>query len=97
MLVGGLTPAFAMDFTAGVVMSKMKPEERYPFIAGVVEGLAYGRFVHDEKKTEGMGCVYDWFYKEPKTVDVIYAAFGKFPDHLPGAVIAALVKRKCGE
>lgn len=95
-LTGLPSAAGATDFTAGIVMSKMKPEERYPFIAGVIEGLAYSRFAKDNKKTEGMGCIYDWFYKDPKTIDVIYAAFGRYPDHLPGAIIGALASRKCG-
>jgi hypothetical protein len=90
-------PAAATDFTAGVVMEKMEAEQRYPYIAGVVEGLAYARFSRDGKKTEGMKCIYDWFYEKPETLKLIYASFGQFPGYTPGAIIGALVKKKCGD
>lgn len=93
---GAISPAHATDFTAGVVMTKMEATKRFSFVAGVVEGLAYSRYIRDDKKAEGMSCIYDWFYKEPKTIDVIYAAFDRYPDHFPGAVVAALANRKCG-
>jgi hypothetical protein len=37
--------ANATDFTARVVMEKMTAEQRYSHLAGVVEGLAYARYV----------------------------------------------------
>lgn len=91
-------PAWAKnDFTAKAVMEKMKVEERYPYIAGVVEGLAYARYVRDDKKTAGMECIYDWFYEKPGTLDMIYAALGRYGDFPPGAIIAGLAKQNCGE
>lgn len=90
-------PARAEDFTAGTVITTMKPEDRYPFISGIVEGLAYARFVADGKtEAPGMACIYRWFYEEDGTVDNIFAAFARFPDHLPGAVVGALITRRCG-
>lgn len=97
MLALGAVPASATDFTAGAVVSKMAPEKRYSYIAGVVEGIAYARFVRDEKKAAGMECIYDWFYKAPSAFDTIYAAFEKYPAHTPGAIVATLAKRQCGE
>ena len=47
-------PAGATDFTAKAVMEKMQAGDRYPYVAGVVEGLAYARYSRDGKKTEGM-------------------------------------------
>lgn len=91
------TGVAAEDLSAGVVADKMKPDERYTYVAGVVEGLAYARFVQDGQSEEpGMRCIYQWFYNEDGTVDQIFAAYRAFPDHLPGAVTAALIKRRCG-
>jgi hypothetical protein len=95
-LPGCATPANATDFTAGVVMEKMTADQRYSFLAGIIEGLAYARFASDGKETSGMKCIYGWFYDDPKVTDLIYAAFKKFPDYTPGAVVAVLAKRKCG-
>ena len=82
--------------TAGVVMEKMPALERLAFVAGIVEGLAYARYAKDGKKTEGMGCVYRWFYDKKDRIDDIYQAFNRFKEHLPGAVVAAMVAKECG-
>ena len=87
--------ANATDFTAKVVMEQMTEEQRYSYLAGVVEGLAYARYAKDGKQADGMNCIYDWFYSNPKVTDLIYAAFGQYPDYTPGAVVSALAKRKC--
>lgn len=91
------TPAVATDFTAGVVMAKMDGKERYAFVAGVVEGLAMARYMRDGKKPEGMKCLYDWFYKDQATIDIVYAAFQRYPDYPPGTVVSVLAKKTCGE
>jgi hypothetical protein len=81
---------------AKAVMNKMGHEERGGYLAGIVEGLAYARYVVDGKQTNGMNCIYDWFYKDETSLPSIIDAFDKFPDHYPGAIMAALVKKKCG-
>ncbi len=78
-------------------MTEMEQSDRFPFVAGIVEGLAYARYVSDGQQTEGMGCIYDWFYETEGRIMQVYEAFEAFPDHLPGTVVAALVKRDCGE
>lgn len=90
-------PVAANDFTAEKVMKGMDAKERYVFLAGVVEGLAVARYMKDGKQKAGMECIYDWFYEDKKTVDVIYAAFEKYPSYPPGSVMDVLSKRKCGE
>ncbi|MEL7444255.1 MAG: hypothetical protein AAGK02_00385 [Pseudomonadota bacterium] len=93
-LAGGAT---ARDLSAGFVVQEMDPALRYPFISGIVEGIAYARFVAEGRsETPGMACIYQWFYEEEGTAATIYAAFERFPDYLPGAVIGALVERRCG-
>lgn len=92
----GAPSSYATDFTAGIVATKMKEEDRYPFMAVIVEGLAYARYVKDEKDTTGMKCVYDWFYENKKRPIEILATFKRFPDYLPGAVVAAMLEKDCG-
>lgn len=100
-LCGVTSPAVAdrnPDLSKHSMMGKMKPEEWYPFVAGIVEGIAFHRYTIGNKDTAGMNCVYDWFYKGhngQRTIDVIYAAFGEYPDYPPAAVVAALANRKC--
>lgn len=94
-LLGGQA-ARAEDMTAGSILVNFDSEERLAYLAGVVEGMAYARYVKDGNATAGMGCVYDWFYETPDTtLRDIYATFERFPDHLPGAVMAAMIAKAC--
>ncbi len=76
-------------------MEKMAPQDRVPYISGVVEGLAYARYLRDEKQTAGMKCIFDWYQKGKDTIDVIYTAFGKYPDYPPAAIIDVLSRKAC--
>lgn len=90
-------PAFALDFTAGIVEEKLTGAERYAFMSGVAEGLAYSRYLKDgSKQTDGMACVYRWFYTDG-TAKKIDEAFGKFPDYMPAPIMLAMSKEECGE
>ena len=94
-------PGTAM--TAGVIMEKMPEDSRYYFISGIIEGLAYARFLKDTNAAgsnaqSGMNCIYDWFYADaPNQMLSIEAAFSKYKDHFPSVVLTAMIKRKCGE
>jgi hypothetical protein len=89
--------AFAEDFNAEKVMKAMKPEERHAYMAGIIEGLAVARYHKDGKKKDGMGCIYDFFYKDKQSFTLILDAFEKYPTYPPGSIIDVLTKRKCGE
>lgn len=89
--------AVANDFTAEKIIKEMKNDEQVAYFAGVVEGLAVARYHKDGKRKEGMGCIYDWFYKDKQTVRLIVEAFERYPAYPPGSIIDVLAKRKCGE
>ena len=88
--------ARAQAMTAGVIMEKMPQADRYPFVAGIVEGLAFARYVKDGKQTGGMGCIYDWFYKKQDRIQDVYQAFNRFKEHMPVAIVATMVAKECG-
>ena len=85
------------QFDAEKVMNKMTSAERTTYLAGVVEGLAFARYLKDGKQKAGMECIYDWFYEDKTTIRAIHTAFDRFPTYPPGAIIDVMVKRKCGE
>ena len=102
LLIGvalGVHPAWAErpDLSNHAMLGKMEIDDHYPFIAGIVEGIAYHRYKAGGKDSTTMNCVYDWFYDDKTAVDQIYFSFGEFPDYPPASVIDALVSRKCGE
>jgi len=88
--------ANAEDLTAGVVMEKMDGGERYTYVAGIVEGLAHARYMMDNRDTAGRSCIYRWFFKADGTLDLIYEAFRRYPQLLPGQVVGTLANQECG-
>jgi len=86
-------------FTAGVVLEKMPQEERHAYVAGVIEGLAYSRYVKDNPDETGSSCIYDWYYKNTtdRWVKTILPTFVKHKDKPVGVIIYVLTKRECGE
>ena len=89
--------------TAGVIVDEMPVRERTSFVMGIVEAMAYARFVKDtkakgEKDHVGMDCIYGWFHKNGvQRMSQIDAAFRKYKDHLPSIVMTAMIRKACGE
>ena len=91
-------PVRASDFTAGSVLEKFTAKELNAYLAGVVHGLAYGRYKKEGKRTNGgMKCILDWYFDDKSAATQIVQAFRKYPDHVPYAVLGAMVEQKCGE
>ncbi|MCO5081769.1 MAG: hypothetical protein M9955_08945 [Rhizobiaceae bacterium] len=94
--------ATAQVMTAGVIVEKMEADELAGFISGVIEGLAYARFRKDtiaagSKDERGMNCIYNWYYASNDQPAGILATFRKYPDRMPGTIVALMVKQECGE
>ena len=102
-IVGFSDTSFAdTAMTAGTLVEKMPASERYTYVAGVIDGLAYARFQKDTatagvKSEDGMICIYDWFYKRDDTYETIDATFKAYGEHLPSTLVATLGKNACGE
>lgn len=86
----------AMELTSDDMMQRMDDRERYHFIAGVIAGLATARYVRDGHD-EGSTCIESWFYDTDGIRERIYAAFARFGDRSPAAILHAMATRACGE
>ena len=90
--------AQAKNLDAGFVLNKMDDKQRYGFVSGVVEGLAYARFLRDRPHEEGMICITDWYYGGGVEVwKKIERWLARHPDKPVGVLLYVLVKKKCGE
>lgn len=102
-VVAGATPSYALDLTAGNVMSDMPVAERTMFISGIVHGLAYARFRNDtlasgERDQTGMECILQWFGTDRLSrLMEIEATFEAYAGEYPPTVLAAMVKQECAE
>lgn len=82
---------------AGFVLNQMDEKNRSGFIAGIVEGLAYARFLRDKPNDEGMRCVTGWYYQDTaKRWKTIKAVFTKYQDKPPAVLVHLLIKKECG-
>lgn len=90
--------AFATDLNAGYVLNQMNADQRIGYISGVVEGLAYARFLKDHPSEEGMTCIYDW-YDDGGTEQwsMIQTWFERHSDKPAGVLLYVLIKQECGE
>ena len=84
--------------TAGDILTKTTADHRVGYISGVVEGLAFARYLRDKPDTSGMKCIYDWYLKGGDAVwTKILAWLQRHPDKRVGVLVHVLVKRECGD
>lgn len=88
--------AAAKRLTAGAILNEMGAEERFTYLAGVIEGLAHARHLADGEKPDGMRCLFDWYYKTADNRRKIEAAFARYPDHAAAPILLALTRPTCG-
>ena len=96
MMVASATDAAAL--TADDLLNKMSVDERVAYIAGVVGGLAYSRFLRDRPDQTGMSCVYDWYYtgREARHRQ-INQWFERHLDKPAEPLLYVLIEKECGE
>ncbi|MCP4181853.1 MAG: hypothetical protein GY761_00820 [Hyphomicrobiales bacterium] len=90
--------AQAQSLNAGAVMNEMNSDQRVGYVSGVIEGLAYSRFVRDKPNETGMQCIYDWYYKDnaKRWKNSLFPVFEKYKDKPVGVILYVLTKKACG-
>lgn len=83
------------DLTAGVVMNKMNNDQRFSYVAGIVDTLGHLNYLETKDPTY-IRCAKDWFYTNPENWKTIHDTFDRFPDNSPTAIMIALLKQRCG-
>jgi len=90
--------ARAQSLNADAVLNKMTSEQQTAYVAGVVEGLAYARFLSDKPDETGMQCIYSWFYGSGEGKwRTIESWFSRYPEQSAGVLLYVLIKQECGE
>ncbi len=99
MLIAETNVANASELNAGFVMNKMNMDQQVSYIAGVVEGLAYSRYLRDKPNQEGMNCVYKWYANNTGGAikrQKMETWLGRHPDKPVGVLLHVLIKKDCG-
>ena len=90
--------AHARDLNAGFVLNEMNADQRTGYLFGVVEGLAYARFLRDKPDQSGMNCIYDWYHgvgsdKRQAKARALMLRHANMP---VGPLLYVLMKKECG-
>ncbi len=105
VLAGGMSaltvlnaiPANAGSLNAGFVLNEMNNDQRQSYIAGVIEGIAYSRFLKERPNETGMNCIYNWYYDgTAKKIKLVRAWFSRHLDKPVGPLLYVLIKKECG-
>lgn len=87
----------AKALTAGDVMNKMTIDQRLGYMDGIIEGLAFARWLKDKPSKVGMKCIYDWYYSDAEKIHGrITTWFNRHTDKPAGALMYVLTKKECG-
>jgi len=88
----------ATELNADFVLNEMNMDQRVSYIHGVVEGLAYSRFLRDRPDETGMLCIYEWYnneFEEKWAKTKLW--FARHADKPVGVLLYILIKQECGE
>jgi len=101
LLCSGVFASFgnaAQAITADDVLNKMNADQRFGYISGVIEGLAFARWAKDQPDSTGMNCIYDWYYQGgEERSNQVDTWLRKNLDKPVGALLYVLIKKNCGE
>lgn len=87
--------ANADTLTASELKQRMNDKEQYFYIQGVVTGFVVTRSAKNDET--GATCIENWFFETPRVRDRIYAAFERFGDKAPSAILYAMATKECGK
>ncbi|CUH99080.1 hypothetical protein PHA8399_01196 [Leisingera aquaemixtae] len=80
-------------------MENMSAEEQNAYISGVVEGLAFARWLADERDETGMQCIWNWYLHSDQRArfNAQMDWFEKHPEQQVSTLMYALIREECGE
>ena len=89
----------ALAITSKEVMSKMSEDERFGYLTGLIDMLAYHAGMAGN--TARVKCIVDAYYRDPKPTSAawskLYKALDRFHDKQPATVVALLAEQACGK
>jgi len=92
LLVVHASLAFAI--TAKDVAEKMSKEERFSYLTGLVDMLAYQAVLAGNRAHAK--CVVDKFYDDKRVLQLVYDSLKRFPDKAPEGIVILIMKDECG-
>ncbi|MCB1385953.1 MAG: hypothetical protein KDJ29_13915 [Hyphomicrobiales bacterium] len=95
--LGGMGNAAAQNLNAGFVLDEMTPGQRISYIQGVMDGLAYSRFLQDRPDTTVYDCIVNWYQTEHESKHrFVMRWLAKHPEKPANVLLYTIVKKECG-
>ncbi len=96
---GCVPAAFADRVTARTIEKELSLTERYAYVTGVIEALAYARYLREKPSRRGMDCITGWYQKTPRIAfwSEFEALTKKHGDQPVSVLIYAMSIDHCGE
>ena len=98
MVFASAVPSGAL--TVAETRNNMSSDERFAYVGGVVEGLAFARWIADNRNTEGRDCILNWYFandNETARFNRQMDLFDEHPDQHLSTLMYALIREECGE
>ncbi len=90
-----LVPTTAFALKARDVMEAMTEQQRFGYVAGLIDMLAYYHALGQD--TAKRDCIYKLFYKTKDGPRLVYRALKKWPDKASEGVVVVLINQVCGK
>jgi len=101
ILAAALSLSFAREtaaLPAEDVLNTMSQDQRHGYISGIVDGLAFARWLADRPDATGMQCIYDWYYDGgTEKWALITQWLERHLERPVDALMYVLIERECGD
>lgn len=89
-----MSTSVAVAITARDVTEKMTEKQRFGYVTGLIDMLAYQHLLSGNR--DRSQCISDAFYgKKDETWYKLFELFGRFPDKAPEGLVVVLMNRAC--
>lgn len=98
MMLGNAHINEANALTSGDVLEKLSQDERYSYVSGAIEGIAYSRFLRERPNERGMKCMLNWYYDGGvESWKIVKQWFRQHEDKTAEVVLYAILSKECGK
>ena len=90
-------PHQASALTGEEVLTTLSQDQRFGYVTGIIDALAYAQFLEEKPSEKGMKCRLDWFYKDGvESWKIMKKWFENNPSQHAFVVINTILNRECG-
>lgn len=91
-------PSDAESLDARFVLNEMNQDQRVSYVEGIVDGLAYARFLRDRPDETGYLCVINWYQTDSEEKwRLVKKWLARHANKPVPVLMHIMIKKECGE